>query len=81
MIHQKHKRFSKLKQHKKRIKASATEIAHKQAIKHETNDALKDDSPEAQEIQQAKAEAKEENKRSECHRNSSTATSNKTRNK
>ena len=84
MIHQKHKRFSKLKQkHKKRIKeASATEIAaQQQAIKHETNDALKDDSPEAQEIQQAKAEAKKRIKRSECHRNSSTATSNKTRNK
>ena len=44
MIHQKHKRFSKLKQkHKKRIKeASATEIAaQQQAIKHETNDTLK----------------------------------------
>ena len=44
MIHQKHKRFNKLKQkQKKRIKeASATEIAaQQQAIKHETNDTLK----------------------------------------
>ena len=43
MIHQKHKRFSKLKQkHKKNKKASATEIAaQQQAIKHETNDTLK----------------------------------------
>lgn len=55
---------SKIEDFKQQDSISPDEIAaQQQAIKEEVNDTLKDDSPEAQEIQQAKAEAQEENKK------------------